>query len=102
VKENGRTVYKLTFEFETGEGESCTATARTNAPEKFREQGEPLVYDPENPVRAVMLDNLPGTPHIGEDGHVYCRQPARALLSLVVPLATILGHGAYVWRILSR
>jgi len=102
VKENGRSVYKLTFEFETGEGRSCTATARTNAPEKFREQGEPLVYDPENPVRAVMLDNLPGAPHIGDDGHVYCRQPTRALLSLLVPLATTLGHGAYVWRILTR
>jgi hypothetical protein len=102
VKENGRTVYKLTFEFETGEGRSCTATVRTNAPEKFGDQNEPLVYDPENPARAVMLDNLPGTPHIGEDGHVLCRQPTRALLSLVFPLATILGHGAHVWRILIR
>lgn len=102
VKENGRIVYKLTFEFDTGEGPSCTATARTNAPEKFKEQEEPLVYDPENPSRAVMLDNLPGAPHIGEDGHVSCQQPARALLSLVTPLATILGHGAYIWRMLIR
>src|SRR5262249_11163806 len=102
VKENGRTVHKLTYGFETGEGRSCTVTVRTNAPEKFGEENEPLVYDSENPGRAVMLDNLPGTPHIGEDGHVLCRQPVRALLSLVFPLATILGHGGYVWRILIR
>ncbi len=102
VKENNRTVYKLTFEFETGDGRSGNATARTNAPERFQETGEPLVYDPEYPDRAVMLDNLPGAPHIGEDGHVYCQQPSRALFSLVVPLATVVGHGIYLARVLAR
>ena len=102
VKENSRTVYKLTFAFQTEDGRSSTAIAKTNAPEKFQERDEPLVYDPEIPARAVMLDNLPGTPHIGEDGHVLCRQPARALLSLVFPLATILGHGLYATRVLIR
>ena len=94
--------YKLTFAFETCDGLASTATARTNAPEKFQDEGEPLVYDPENPVRGVMLDNLPGAPHIGEDGHVFCQQPARALLSLLLPLATILGQGIYAAKLLVR
>ena len=49
-----------------------------------------------------MLDNLPGAPHIGEDGHVFCQQPSRALLSLLLPLATILGHGIYAAKLLVR
>jgi len=102
VKENKRTVYKLTFEFQTGDGRAARATARTNSPEKFQDADEPLVYDPEKPDRAVMLDNLPGEPHIGEDGHVYCRQPMRALFSIVLPLATLLGHGIYAMRLLIR
>ncbi len=102
VKVNGRTVYEFSFTFMTLDGQVCTATAKTHVPEEFKDEAaEPLVYNPVDPGHALMLDDLPGSPRISEDGHITCDRPLLALRSLVIPLITILGHGWYLWRLLK-
>ena len=93
MRVNRRTVYKFTFTFKTLEGEVCTATAKTATDRFANDVEEQIVYDPRHPRSALLLDALPGAPHIREDGHLVSRRPALALLSSVIPLASILGHG---------
>jgi hypothetical protein len=93
-------VYKLTFEFETREGLTCEATAKTHLVENLEdEHDEPLLYDPMEPSNAVMLDNLPGLPRIDADGQIRVRSGVSALCCLLVPGATVVGHFGYLfWR----
>ena len=56
---NNRTVYKLTFEFKDG-SQTFKAVAKSHLPEKLEDERlEKLVYDPNNPDNAVMIDSLP-------------------------------------------
>lgn len=103
VKNYGRVVYKFTFTFQSADGAAHNAIAKTEKVERFNEAtAEPLVYDPTTPSWAVMLDNLPGMPHITEEGQIVVKQPWRALGLLVIPGATILGHGVYALKLLLR
>jgi hypothetical protein len=61
------------------------------------EPEEPLLYDPLLPSYAVMLDDLPGSPRIDDAGNIKCKSPAAAILLLIIPLATLLGHGTYLY-----
>jgi hypothetical protein len=42
------------------------------------------------------MDNLPGSPEVDERGHF---RPASgsAVLLLVIPLASVIGHGVWAW-----
>jgi hypothetical protein len=56
---NNRTVYELTFEFKVGD-KSYQAIAKSHTPEKLEDEHEEmLVYNPQFPEEAVMLDSLP-------------------------------------------
>ncbi len=99
---NHRTVYKFTFTFKTLEGEVCTANAKTSTDRFANDVEEQIVYDPRHPRSALLLDSLPGAPHIREDGHLVSRRPALALLSSVIPLASILGHGWWALWLLRQ
>ena len=95
---NNQPVYKLTFEFSTPEGTSYEVSAKTHMPEKLEDQQEePLLYEPIYPKNAVMLDNLPGAPRIDENGNIRAGSPLVALLSLVIPVGGIIGHGVYIY-----
>jgi hypothetical protein len=97
---NDRPVYKLTFEFETRHGQISQATAKTHLVENLEdEHDEPLLYDPMEPSNAVMLDSLPGLPRIDADGQIRASSGVSALFCLAVPVATVVGHTAYLfWR----
>lgn len=74
------------------------AVAKTHLPEKLEDhEEEPLLYDPMYPKSAVMLDNLPGAPKIDESGNIRAGSPIVVLLNLVIPLASIIGHGSYFY-----
>lgn len=62
---------------------------------------EPLMYDPQNPERAVMLDDLPGGPRLDTTGQI---RPAglAALPTLILPLITLAGNAAALFILLSR
>ena len=111
---NDQTVYKYTFEFTADDGQVYPVTAKThrhgvldgedpaNLPASVEYHGdpedtvEPLVYDPMDPKRAAILDGLPGGPRIDENGNVRAGGLLGALASLIVPGATVIGHGIYI------
>ena len=91
-------IYKLTFEF-TVAGQTYEATAKTHEIEKLENDNEePLLYDPFNPANATMLDHLPGEPRIDENGEVRLNKAAGAVMVLIIPAASIIGHGWYAWH----
>lgn len=91
---NGRTVYKLTFEFFDDFGEVHKATAKSHAPalleDEFEEQ---VLYHPKNPAYAVMVDNLPGAPDIDEFGNIRVANLGRSFRSLILPTIVLFGNG---------
>jgi len=92
----GKPVYKLTFEFTTPQGHKYHVLAKTHEVEKFEDEAEePLLYDPMCPSYGVMLDDLPGGPRIAENGNIRVRSPVNTIKSLIIPLATVVGHGIY-------
>lgn len=87
---NNQTVYKLTFEFTTDSGQRYEATARSHQPYALEDEArEQLLYDPRNPTKAVLLDNLPGEPDIDEFGNIQVANVGRSMRSLVLPVAVL-------------
>jgi hypothetical protein len=121
---NSRVVHKMTFEFDAEDGLTYTVSTRTHEPEKLtdgaatsageapryvdeeptdggpggeggRAVGEPVLYDPRNPARATVLDALPGSPRVDDDGRVRCTSVAGSIMAVILPTAAIIGHGTY-------
>ena len=88
---NERPVYKVMFEFITPDGQAHQAVTKTHKPEDL-EQAEiqPLLYDLMQPERAVLLNDLPGRPRIDGTGN-YSARTAGAILSMIIPAATVIG-----------
>ncbi len=60
VKVNKQTVYALTFEFKASDGQVYQAVTKTHQYQILEdEEFEKLVYDPDMPTSAVLLDVLP-------------------------------------------
>lgn len=95
---NDKSVYKLTFEFNTPEGKTYQAVARTHEIAKLQDEAEePLLYDPRRPSYAVMLDDLPGGPRIQENGQIRPGPAIKTIKVLIIPLATIIGNATYLY-----
>lgn len=96
---NDQPVYKMTFEFAASDGSSCQVIAKTHRPEALEdEEQEPLLYDPSRPDYAVMMDNLPGNPRIDSNGEIRAGSSAAALLVMVIPAVTLVGHGIFIYQ----
>jgi hypothetical protein len=90
---NKRPVIELVFEFTTRDGRRCEATARTTNPQKLEDEAqEPLLYDPENPEKACLLDEAPARPKVEMNGQ-FAGRPTAALFALVIPTLVIVIHG---------
>lgn len=60
TKINNQPVYKVTFEFMDAQKTPRRAEVKTHHPHKLQDEAqEPVVYLPEQPEKAVMLDVLP-------------------------------------------
>lgn len=95
VTVNDRRVYELTFEFTARDGRRCEAKARTSDPSRLEdENAEPLLYDPEDPSRAYLLDEIPGRPEVDGTGELLGR-PIQAVFMLILPVIVIGGHVLY-------
>lgn len=91
---NKRRVYELTFAFATRDGRRSEAKARSTDPSTLEdEESEPLLYDPEQPERVYVLDEVPARPQLDGTGELVGR-PIAALFSLILPALVI---GAHVW-----
>jgi hypothetical protein len=61
LKVNEQTVYKLTYEYNTGQNKSHKFSIRSHMIRNLSEEHfEKLVYDPRKPSSAVIIDTLPG------------------------------------------
>ena len=98
---NGRPVFRLTFEGRTADGRPFQISESSWRPERLEDdRAERVLYDPANPARAVLFDNLPGRPRLDERGSFQAPSGRRALLALALPLLTVAVHGtvfALVW-----
>jgi hypothetical protein len=91
---NKQRVYELTFAFTARDGRRCEAKVRSHEPSRLEdEHAEPLLYDPDDPSRAYVLDEVAGRPEIDGTGELVGR-PVAAVLSLIIPGLVI---GAHVW-----
>ena len=110
---NNRPVYKYNFDFEAADGRTYQASGRSHLDDRFageddlemhRKQPddilEPLVYNPANPDDAVMLDDLPASPRIRDDGLVYGGGAATAV-SLLLPGLVIAGNLLWILHVLE-
>lgn len=97
IRVNNQPLYKLTFELQTGDGRTCLVTCRSTRPEVLEDEPqEQLLYDPDQPTRALLLDQLPGSVKTDLSGQ-FAVGGAVGLLALIVPAITVLGHGAYAY-----
>jgi hypothetical protein len=95
---NNRPVFKLTFEFVAEDGYPYEATVKSHMPDILEDEAEePLVYDADDPRNAVMLDDLPGAPRIDDAGNIRTSSVAKALVSPLLPVATVVGHSTYAF-----
>ncbi len=100
VTVNKRPVYELTFEFTTRDGRRQEAKARTSITERLEDEAqEPLLYDPNDPSRAYVLDETPARPEIEPNGDLR-GNPAAAVRSLIIP-AIVIGAHSFVLFIKS-
>jgi hypothetical protein len=90
---NKQTVYELTFEFTTRDGQRHQTKVRSHQPERLQDEAqEPLLYDPARPEKAYFLDDAPSRPVINGTGELEGRGN-RALLALILPAIVLISHG---------
>jgi hypothetical protein len=90
---NGRRVYKLTFDFRAEDGKNYIANAKNHVLDKLEDDYyEPLLYDPLDPTRSVLLGNLPGTVFVDEHGEMHVENPGMNIPSLVIPMLVITAN----------
>jgi hypothetical protein len=88
---NKERVWEVTFEFTDRNGERREVTARGTDTRRLEdEQREPLLYDPNHPEKACLLDEAPSRPRL-EHGELVGR-PLAAVLVLIVPGLVIGAH----------
>jgi hypothetical protein len=81
---NKRRVWELTFEFTDRYGQRREATARGTDTSRLEDDArEPLLYDPNDPAKAYVLDEAPSRPRL-ENGELVGRGFA-AIGALVIP-----------------
>jgi hypothetical protein len=94
---NNRPVLKLTFSFTTDAGLDWEAVAKTHEPEDLRDElEEPLLYDPNDPSAAVLLDDLPGSTEFDSSGNLITASFWETVKVLLIPGLTVVGHGIYL------
>ena len=97
MRVNEQRVYCLRFEFKAQDGRTGTAEVRSHMPEALEDdEQEAVLYDPRDLGRALVFDGAAGRPAVGTDGNLRGHAGAAAA-RLLLPLATLGGHGWWVW-----
>ncbi len=95
TKINNQTVYKLEYAFEAADGSKHRAIAKSHDTRRLEdEEAEQILYDPRDPTRNCVVDDMPAGITIGEDGRYTAPKAGLAALVLVPPALTIVGHGS--------
>jgi hypothetical protein len=94
---NNRPVLKLTFNFRAEDGLDYDVIAKTHEPEDLGDEAEePLLYDPNVPSTAVLLDDLPGSAEFDANGGLIPASVSEIVRILLIPVLTLVGHGFYL------
>jgi len=89
---NNKPVYRFEFRFEDSSGNSHTIVAKTHRTELVEDEERELVlYDPERPERAVVVDTLPGPPSIDSLDRVEPGSAGVPVATLIPALLTAIG-----------
>lgn len=97
VTVNDRRVYELIFEFTARDGRRCEFTTSSSDPARLEDEGqEPLLYDPEDPSKAYLLDEVSGRPEIDSLGELQGR-PTAAAMAVIIPALVIGAHAVYFY-----
>jgi len=97
---NGRPLQELTFEYKSADGAVHSFGQRTTDPGALTdERREQLLYLPDAPERATLVDALPRAVAVDERGEIV--SAGGAALSLLAPLLALAVNGAlFAWRLL--
>jgi hypothetical protein len=91
MEENKRTVYKLTFEFTDALGQTRPCVIKTSRLERLEDDRvELILYDPQQPSRALPLDSLPEKQGFDLRGGIPPSSLWRAFKSSLPPLVALL------------
>jgi hypothetical protein len=93
MRVNNRPVIKFTYEFTAKDGMLHQVSAKTHLWEDFEDESqEKVLYDANNPNKAVLIDNLPAKLTLGTDGSFQFLGTSGsffAMLNLLFPLLTV-------------
>lgn len=102
VTVNERPVMKLTFEFLAADGQRYEASeSATDTAELEDEPSEQLLYLPDQPRSATLVDGLPKPIQASEEGS-FRLEKASAAAVLVLPILTTLGNALAAYLMLFR
>lgn len=86
----GKPVYQLTFEFDDHRDQPRRVSAYTPEPSHLTDEPlEEILYDPDRPTRAALVDHLPGDLRIDPTNTVVPRDGGSAWGVVLLPLATL-------------
>ncbi len=90
---NDKPVMKITYSFTDHQGQAQRFLRKTHEIEAITDDagGERLLYDPQNPSDAFLLDELPGSGHVTPEGTF--EAVGNPLDGLKMPALTLLVHG---------
>lgn len=95
---NDQTVYKFTFGFKDRSGRKFEVSEKTHNVSVLQDDNEEhLLYLRDNPADAVLFDSLPGSPELDKKNNIQPGSFGSSFGKLIVPLITLLGHGAYIF-----
>lgn len=84
------TMFVLTFELDVEGHAPVRVQVKTHRPALLEDdEREPLLYHPEDPTVATLLDALPGLPRVADDGTIAYRWHGGSVRAVVLPLATV-------------
>ncbi|MCO4781832.1 MAG: hypothetical protein KC646_05865 [Candidatus Cloacimonetes bacterium] len=100
---NSQRVYKLKFSFQDHQGKEHFAEAKTHLTETLEdEEYERLLYIPQAPQEAVMVDAVPSNPIIDSQGNIAPVSLVGVLPSIIIPFLFLVGNGGYLIYLLSE
>lgn len=89
---NGRPLWEFTFEFTDRNGQRREAKCRATESRRLQDEAtEPMLYDPNDPASAYVLDEAPARPQV-DNGQLVGRTRS-AILALILPAVMITVHG---------
>lgn len=89
---NNQPLWEVVYEFHDRNGQRRECTARSVDTTRLQdEENEPLLYDPENPTKALVLDEAPARPKFDLNGDLEGR-PTAAMFRLILPGIVVAWH----------